>query len=383
MRVAFEGNPLYWQSDTLGLTGVGRWTLGAMAATARAAPGWAFLNVLLRVQEDRKLEIGELPPNVSLERIDMWIGLYHRLMMLGLVRPLESKIGPVDAVVGTQFIPMPFRRAAKVPVVYDLSFYRYPSTVATRNLIYLRRLVPGSIKKAPMVVTISHAVAQEISERFKVSMDRIKVVHPGIDHHHRVSAPPSGGVPQLPERFLLCVGTLEPRKNLITAIEAVSILRSGDRSIPPLVVVGGSGWKTASFASHVEQAITQGHVHMLGFVSDAQLSQLYERAEALLFPSRYEGFGMPIVEAMQRGCPVISSDRGSMLEAGGDAALYADPDDPSSFAAAIERLLSDDELRASMVAKGRHHSEGFTWDAAGRSLRDAISLAVDRFRSRS
>jgi glycosyltransferase involved in cell wall biosynthesis len=224
------------------------------------------------------------------------------------------------------------------------------------------------VRSAAVVVTVSEAIKKEIVDEFKVSPDDVVVVSPGVD-----AARFGHGNPRpkdLPDRYLLFVGTIEPRKNLRNVLKAYALLRDRLEDPPALVVAGGRGWRDAQLPE-----LPSG-VHMLGYVEQSDLAGMYSNAEALVFPSFYEGFGLPIVEAMAAGTAVITSGRGALAEVAGEAALFVDPDDPVDIASALQDIVEKPDLRADLISKGAVRVRSYTWEKTGIALRAAIERAV-------
>jgi alpha-1,3-rhamnosyl/mannosyltransferase len=291
---------------------------------------------------------------------------------------MEWIVGPADVVLGTNYIPMPALRAAEIPVVYDLSFIHHSETVSRRHLYFLRGVLPRVLRRAPRVITISAAIKTEIAAHYGLETELIHVVTPGCDLDRFNADPmPAETIADLPDRYLLFVGTLEPRKNLRGLLEAYAILRNELPDAPPLVLAGGVGWRVRDLLDDL-RAVAPGQVISLGYVPDRLIPALYARATALVFPSFYEGFGLPALEAMASGCPVIGGDRSAIPEVLGDCGLLVDPYDSASIAAAMKRILEDASLRAQLSQRGRNRARSFTWERTGRELRDVLALATGR-----
>lgn len=299
---------------------------------------------------------------------------------LNVVPPLETFVGRMDVMLGTAYITRKTRDAAEIPVIYDLSVIRYPSTLPRRRVLYLKKWLPVVLRRASGVVTISAAMKEEIAGHFGFDPRRIYVAAPGCSLH--LFAPEAASGPRPVEGdYLLAVGTIEPRKNLQGLLEAYRALKKRRPDSPPLVLVGGMGWRSKGFGQVLEQDRSNGRVRWLGYVAETVLADLYRNAMGFVYPSFYEGFGMPIVEAMAAGCPVITSTGSGTAEAAGDAALLVDPRNIDQLGHALERLIDDRDLRATMRAKGLVRAKQFTWEKTARDLHGAITNAVEFKRS--
>jgi glycosyltransferase involved in cell wall biosynthesis len=376
MKVVVDANPLFPLSAELGPTGVGRWTAGAVSSLARIAPDWDIQLVAFHLRA-ATLDTSYMGPNVSFKQIRFSNRLHRKLMVLGLSPHLERFLGPADVMLAPGFVTWPGRAIAEVPVIHDLTYLHFPHFVSRRNLYYLRAVMPRVLKRAAMVVTVSDTVRAEIIERFALPEDRTAVVPNGFDEQHfgRNAGWPQSDV-GLPPSYLLFVGTLEPRKNLGRVLDALDRLRATRADVPPLVIVGGQGWRNDDISHRLEAARDRGEVHLVGYVNDRDLAPLYSGARALVFPSLYEGFGLPLLEAMASGCPAIVSDRGALREVAGDAALMVDPEDPGAITGAIEKVLDDTALTAALATAGRARASEYTWERAGHALKDALERAV-------
>lgn len=230
------------------------------------------------------------------------------------------------------FPPTPTVRGRVVYTLHDLTWWRYPAHASRGGRWYYSRLAAVAVRRAHLV-TVSHAVAAEIHDRLGVPADRITVIHPGVDRAERAAGPERRQRP-----YLLAVGTVEPRKNLARLLDGFA--RSGLSGRVDLLLVGRSGWgRVPAGAEH------------LGAVSDERLGALYAGALALVAVSTYEGFGLPVAEAFGYGCRVVCSDIPAFREVAGDAALYCDPLDADSIAAALRRAAAGDLPPARSVAQ--------------------------------
>lgn len=250
-----------------------------------------------------------------------------------------------------------------VITIHDLTTHLFPQYHTRLNRLYLRWALPIMARRADAIIADSYATQRDIVAQLGVSPGKITVVHLGVDG--AVFAPQSSAavdntLAQLGVRppYLLAVGTLEPRKNLATLLRAYATLPA---SAPPLVLVGGQGWGDNPLSAAIEDLGLHGRVHMTGYVHDACLPALYSGAEVFIYPSLYEGFGLPVLEAMSCGAPVITSNVSSLPEVAGDAAILVDPHDVGKLAAAIQTLLAATGQRQKLRDAGLVRARAFSW----------------------
>ena len=254
-----------------------------------------------------------------------------------------------------------------VVTVHDLGFRVSPETVSPATRRYLRALVPASLRRADMVIVPSTAVRDQLISEYKTQSDKLAVVHHGLGNtflhaHCSVHQTHKAGVDTRTRPYILAVGTQEPRKNLPRAVEALSLLVRRDPHFPyDLVIAGKHGPDARKISEIASQRGIEGRIERLGYVSDNELVDLYRSAALLVYPSFFEGFGMPVLEAMSMGCPVVVSARPSLPEVAGDAAVYVDPLDPADIAKGILEGLAN---RSKYAAAGYKRLELFSWEAA-------------------
>jgi glycosyltransferase involved in cell wall biosynthesis len=239
--------------------------------------------------------------------------------------------------------------------VYDLVAFDRALRPSPRAGAIERATLGPAVRRASGVVCISQATADALVERYPRATGKVTVALLG-------SSPALRADPamQLPERFVLAVGTLEPRKNLPRLVEAYAGLPEELQATHPLLVTGRIGWEAAETLDALKGL--GDRCRLLGPVSDPQLAALYERCTVFCYPSLAEGFGLPVLEAMAAGAPVITSDTSSLPEVGGDAVQYVTPTDTGSIRGALERLLRDPERRAALAAAGHERAREFSWD---------------------
>ncbi len=280
--------------------------------------------------------------------------------------PLAAAGEKLDLLHSMAFVTPLLSRIPTVITVFDLSFMHYPDSFPPLQRRYLQSQTARSCRKARRVITISESSRQDVHQIFQVPLDRIDVVYPGVDAQYRPL--PDADLAEfrrreaLPQHFLLHVGTLQPRKNIPILLEALARLRRPDLL---LVLAGGKGWLYEEIFAQVIALGLENQVRFTGYVADAALPLWYNAATVLLFPSVYEGFGLPVVEALACGTPVIAARSSSIPEAGGEAALYFNPHDSEALAAQLTAVLDDQDLAASMREKGLIQARRFSWQKAG------------------
>jgi glycosyltransferase involved in cell wall biosynthesis len=304
--------------------------------------------------------------------------IWHRLQL-----PLwvEWASGPLDILHSPDFALPPVRRARTILTVHDLSFMRVPECSDPRLRAYLLRVVPASVRRADVVLADSESTRQDVIELLGVDPARVEVVYAGVEpRFQRVrDAQTLQAVRsryQLPAHFILGVGTLQPRKNFERLIEGFSHARDAVPAETHLVIAGGVGWLYESIYRRIEELGLQKAVHLPGYVTDEDLPALYSLADVFAFPSLYEGFGLPPLEAMACGTPVVCSNASSLPEVVGRAALTVDPLDVDALTDALRRALSDEPLRAELTQMGLTRARRFTWKQAASTLLDVYRRTV-------
>jgi glycosyltransferase involved in cell wall biosynthesis len=284
---------------------------------------------------------------------------------------------PVEAIAGGEYdiahsphpLLLPSRSAAQIVTIHDLYFLSHPERTSAEIRRDYPALVRSHADRADGIIVVSHFVAGEVQRRLGVTADRISVCMNGAPEW---KTPPAT---LNTDGYLLYVGTLEPRKNVGGLLEAYGRLLARVPKAPRLVVAGRAEPDAARSVEAMSRPPLAGHVDYLGYVSPPQREALFKGAQALVLPSFDEGFGIPALEAMAAGVPVIAANRGALPEVVGDAALLVEPDDAESIAAAMERMLGDPALRASCAARGLDRARQFTWAQAARDTRRAYEHA--------
>ncbi len=257
-------------------------------------------------------------------------------------------------------------RGPTVVTVHDISWIRHPETHPMERLREMNRFMPKVIEHAAHIVVDSDFVREEVMRYYGVPGNRVTTVLLGVSPEFapieaRQCMPVLGQFGLQFGQYLLAVGTLEPRKNLSTALAAFARLPEAIRSRYPLVVAGMNGWGMENFSEMQRRMISKGQVRMLGYVAQRDLPALYSGARLFVYPSLYEGFGLPPLEAMACGVPVIASHRASLPEVVGSAGLLVDPMDDRGIAENIQALIEDQTLHADLSKLGRERAQTFTW----------------------
>lgn len=364
------------------LSGIGRYVEGLLLAlqgvlSEDPLPGVHFRFVTPESTHLGRLAVfdGNLFPVVKLP---IRHGAMNYLIQCGLFPPLDLFLGK-GLFVFPNYTGMPTIRSESIVFVYDLSFVVVPEFVHPRNLEYLRNRVPQAIRKAKTVVTISESSRDDIVKHYGVDPEKISVIYPSIDYgkFRRSSADVVERIKNkygIDGGYLLFVGNIEPRKNIAGILEAYRNLGKGLRDVNSLVLIGSSGWLNDEITRTIRDYQSKGYRIILptSYVGDDDLPGLYSGANLLVFPSHYEGFGIPLLEAMACGTPILTSPNSSIPEVAADAAQYVDPRDPGEIAKGIEAVLTDEVLKRSLVQKGLRRVDGFTWRKSAEAFRELI-----------
>jgi glycosyltransferase involved in cell wall biosynthesis len=284
----------------------------------------------------------------------------RRIFWEQIVQPWE--LGEYDLYHALAFVAPLWLRKPSVVTVYDLSFMHYPEVLSPPRRLYLRLFTGITCRRAQRVIAISQSTARDIAQTLDIPMDKIDIAAPGYDREvfrplRADEAEAFRRKQRLPERFWLFVGTLEPRKNLLTLLQAYAALSPHERL--PLIIGGGKGWDYEPIFEMVERH--KLNVEFTGFIASEELPFWYNCAEAFLFPSVFEGFGLPVLEAMACGTPVIVSDASSLPEVVGEAGSRISPHDVEAWTAALQRAAGDREWRQLARERGLEEAQRYVW----------------------
>ncbi len=295
-----------------------------------------------------------------------------RVLLAHLTHRPQDRLFPGVAVFhGMDHLLPRLRRVRGVFTLHDLTVRIFPGAHTLLNRWYLTLMMPRFLAAADAIVADSEATRRDALRLYRLDEGRVQVVHAGVSPRFR----PGGleavaGVRRrygLPEGMILYVGTIEPRKNLVALLEAYRALRDRGRN-ERLVIAGRQGWHAAPFLRRLRQLGLQHEVILPGHIDDRDLPALYSAAKVFVFPSLYEGFGLPVLEAMACGTPVICSDASSLPEVAGEAALLVPPRDVGGLAEAMGAVLSDGALRAELARRGLARARLFTWEKAAHAM---------------
>ena len=291
-----------------------------------------------------------------------------RLLGPQVMTPLRMRRDRAQLIHGpANSLPLLFVGLPGVVTIHDLAIYAHPEWFPGDQWFATKVVVPRSVHQARMIICPSEATKAATMRLFGVEAARCRVIPHGVETEFALPASPSVRAEvqtryALPDRYVLQVGTVQPRKNYITTLRALARIPAPERV--PLIVVGGFGWKYHPVVDAVRDLELTGSVRFVGYAGMPDLPALYQMAQAVLFPSLDEGFGLPVLEAFAAGTPVIASNAGAIPEVAGNAALLTAPEDDEALAANLRRLLGDRELRDRQVAAGRARAATYTWSVS-------------------
>jgi glycosyltransferase involved in cell wall biosynthesis len=289
-------------------------------------------------------------------------------------------LGEFDLFHALAFVGPALTRTPLVVTVYDLSFVHYPESMPLTRRLYLRLLTGRTCRRARRVLAISQSTADDLTRTFGIAPDKVDVAICGHDadvYHPLPDAQVEAfrAAKGLPERFWLFLGTIEPRKNLVTLFEAYAALPEHQRL--PLLIGGGKGWQTEPIFAAVERLGLSETVRFTGFIPSEELPLWYNSAEVFVFPSIFEGFGLPVLEAMACGTPVIVSNASSLPEVAGNAGLCLPPRDVNAWRDALQRAYDDADWRAEAAERGLTEAARFTWTNTAAQTARAYQKALN------
>ena len=352
MKIGIDVRPLCFS-----ITGIGRYLLEVINALSRRPDVQLILytpyvlpihlnltNVAVRVIKPPRFfpssinsiwwVLVTLPRALKKDQLDVFWSARHRL-------PFLSR----------------FKKLSLVLSINDIVVYKYPKTMAWKNWLLERSFLIASAKKADHIIAISNATKRDLVAQLKLPVDKISVIHLA----QTSSNEPTASLPELGTGFIFFLGSIEPRKNVGRLLDAYLQLPLLVQQQHPLVLAGGRGWKSAELHQRIAELSQTHSVKYIGYIEDSIAFDLLTRALVLVYPSLYEGFGLPIIEAMQVGTPVITSTDAACQEVGGTAALYVDPYDTAALTQALMRVINEPALRLDLHNKGLQRATQFSW----------------------
>lgn len=366
LRIGFDIRPFYEP-----LTGVGWYLYHLLHELARHDDVELILFGDARVTDEGPQLHAQIPSSAQLYVFDLRGQPKSRL-----ARPLTAAayvlwmaLADCDVIFGANyFLPRLMDAVARrrVITIHDLTYKRFPELLQKETLDNLERQMTRAIALADAIICVSESTRRDLVAFYEVDPSRVHAIHSGIGE-----LPDPHPVPGLPKRYILFVSTIEPRKNLDVLLEAFDEIR--DEYEGSLVVAGRIGWK----AEETARRMRAGGVVHLDYLPPAQLADVYRRADVFVFPSIYEGFGFPLLEAMAEGVPSIAARSSSLPEVGGDAALYFDPKSSRELADVLRRVLRDSTLRRDLIQRGRARAAEFRWDRAADETLRVIRSVVE------
>lgn len=364
MKIRIELSPLASKHQS-GVAQYIQLLTSALASSNDISVNGHFFNFLKRQPAST---VKKIPKLTTEENPLVPLKIYAKLQSYGvapafdIIPPFKQK---VDLTVFGNFATWPTLRTKKrATVIHDLTYLYYPEATEQKNLKHLRRVVPRSIKKSDFIITVSESVKAEIVKEFNIPESRCITtpIPPSKDFFIEESASKIAAVKvkyDLTKKYIYFIGNLEPRKNLISLINAYAKLPEEVKNEYSLVLAGGKGWKTEATEVTLKDAIAQGNdIKHLGFIDQQDSPALYQGASLFVMPSLYEGFGIPVLEAMASGCPVLTADIPVLRETGGKLAFYTDTGDPDIFAGEITKALSNKFDKAAL----KNYALSFSWD---------------------
>lgn len=386
LTVALDATPLLGRP-----TGVGVFCAGALGGLAQLDD--VDVSAFAISWRRRQGIVGLVPSGVSTHQRAMPARPLHASWRRWSEPPVEWFVGSPRVVHGTNFVVPPTRHAARVVTVHDLTIVRYPELCDPSTLRF-PALIRRAVAAGAWVHTPSRFVADEVIEAFHLPPERVRAVHHGVPvlpgHRAFPDAAPGGpgrppdaapGALALPAgtaRYVLAVGTVEPRKDYPSLVAAFGLVAEARPDVA-LVIVGSGGWGSEAFQAAVEASPVRDRIVRPGFLDDPTLGAALRGAAVLAYPSLYEGFGFPPLQAMAEGVPVVTTRVGAIPEVVGDAAVLVEPHDPEALAAALDAALAGGDELTARVDRGRRRAEAFTWSACATGLvglyRDAVAGA--------
>jgi glycosyltransferase involved in cell wall biosynthesis len=265
-------------------------------------------------------------------------------------------------------------------VIHDLGFLHYPAAYRKSHELFYKRYTPRFLSKVEMIATVSHFSKNDIQRQYNIADEKINVVYSGVKEiFHPLNTDQKISIKEKytnGREFFIYTGALQPRKNLVNLLKAFSLFKKRQHSNWKLVLAGRLAWKNDDFLQLLRTYKYRNDVIITGYISESNLAQLMSSAYAMVYPSLFEGFGVPVLEAMKSGIPVLTSANTSMQEVGGEAALYFDPSSVQDMSEKLMLIYKDEDLRNSLIQKGKQRTAEFSWQRTADILWQCIEKTV-------
>lgn len=347
-------------------TGVGKYTEGLVKALARLSSSHEFILFYFNFRSRfNGLEVNA--SNFVNKGVRLPGRIFNFFWKKGSSFSFERLSGKADLFHFPNFILRPVKSGKTIATIHDLAFRRFPQYIEKKNLDFLNNNIPRTLAKVNKIIAVSEFTKKELLSFYPLPEEKIRVIHEGVDENFR-KIEEKGDFERikrkynLPEKFFLWVGTIEPRKNISGLLQAWAIFKERRQSDCKLVIVGQWGWNYQDFRKELEKLKTSGEIIFTQYVADREMPSIYSLAQVFLFPSIYEGFGLPPLEAMACGVPVITTP--ALSEVVEEAALKVSPENVEEMALAMAKVLENKDLREELIQKGFKQVEKFSWEKA-------------------
>ncbi len=353
MRVAILADPIDNQN-----AGIHVYTREMVAAMIRTNPGHELILIREKIDSAIKGVTQIAVPNIRLP-----IGFAS--LRLFLIVPFILHQKKVNVVIEpAHFGPFNLiRRIKRITIIHDLTPIIFPELHRWHSQLLQKIFLKGILNKTDTIITNSENTSKDLCKVYPANCNKVKRIYPGISSLYEPDSNTAAlNKYKITNPYFLFVGTIEPRKNLIVLLEAFQKFKEENNSTVQLVIAGGNGWKSETFFEALNKHPFREHILLTGFVLNEELPSLYTHAIAVIYPSLYEGFGLPVAEAMCCGTPVIASNNSSIPEAGGDGAIYFDSANVNELATQMLKIFTDPELRKNLSQKAKTHAAKFSWD---------------------
>jgi glycosyltransferase involved in cell wall biosynthesis len=375
MRIGLDGIPLGEIK-----TGVGHYTFELARSLAALAPEDEFELVSPYPYVDGDESQQTLPPNLKLKQAKVDRLRRRRWWSVGL--PLYITQTSYSLFHGTNYDVPLWNRCRTIVTIHDLSILLYPETHEEHLVRRARRRLPRMARAATMIITPSESVRREVSEHLGLSLNKVVAIPEAARRSfHKMPLSQTGEVRRrlkVEDEFILFVGTVEPRKNLLALVCALDEILRTTRLRPQLVIAGKEGWLTGELYAYLKGSEIEERVRFTGYVSDEDLLALYSSCRAFVYPSLYEGFGLPLLEAMACGAPVITSRSPAIMETVGEAARLVSPKDFRELARSIIQLLTDSHERDARARAGLQRAAQFSWERTALATLDVYRNVLEK-----